>query len=115
MSTIEAAAALREGASKREWRILGQTALAFATCISYATSSHAFDLTGLWASDRVQCDKVFAMKGNRASIRKESDMYGSGFIIEGTRPNTRIGEMHRDAGSVSSRSLQLAWPARHEL
>jgi hypothetical protein len=42
-------------------------------------------------------------------------MYGSGFIIEGTRPNTRIGEIRRDAGSVSSRSLQSAWPASQEL
>lgn len=46
-------------------------------------SAHATDLTGSWTTDLDACDKVFARDGNNVSFRQDSDMYGSGFIIEG--------------------------------
>lgn len=43
----------------------------------------AFDLSGAWASDRDLCDHVFSRKGNAVSFTELSDLYGSGFIVNG--------------------------------
>jgi hypothetical protein len=43
----------------------------------------AFDLAGAWASDRALCDHVFIKKGNAVSFAEMSDLYGSGFIVQG--------------------------------
>jgi hypothetical protein len=70
-------------------RILGQT-LAFVACLACATAAQAFDLTGLWASDTEACPKIFATKGGKSSFKKDSDLFGSGLIIEGKRIRGRM-------------------------
>jgi len=50
-----------------------------------ATGAAAFDLNGAWASDTAVCDKIFVKKKNRISMSRDSDMYGSGFIVEGDK------------------------------
>jgi hypothetical protein len=49
-----------------------------------SSSSHAFDLAGTWATDANICPKIFQRKGKNVSFRPESEVYGSGFIVEGT-------------------------------
>ncbi len=53
--------------------------------------AQATDLTGVWASDAGVCDKVFVTKGSKTSFRPDSDLHGSGFIIEGHRIRGRAG------------------------
>jgi hypothetical protein len=60
-------------------------AAAAVGCVLCGTPSHAMDLTGAWASDASVCNKIFAKDGNRIGFKQESDIYGSGFIIEGKR------------------------------
>ena len=55
----------------------------FATATSQ--SAHAFELTGAWASQADLCKMVFANKGSEIVFTELSDLYGSGFIIDGTR------------------------------
>lgn len=43
----------------------------------------AFDLSGAWTSDRELCDRVFNKKGSAVSFAELSDLYGSGFIVNG--------------------------------
>jgi len=43
----------------------------------------AFDLSGAWTSDRELCDHVFSKKGTDVSFAELSDLYGSGFIVNG--------------------------------
>ena len=43
----------------------------------------AFDLSGAWTSDRELCDRVFNRKGSAVSFAELSDLYGSGFIVNG--------------------------------
>lgn len=54
-------------------------------CTSIALSGHAsaFDLNGAWAGDADNCTKVFTRKGSQMAFSDNSDVYGSGFIIEG--------------------------------
>jgi hypothetical protein len=42
-------------------------------------------INGLWATDARNCDKIFVKTGQGFSFAKESDLYGTGFIIEGRR------------------------------
>lgn len=45
----------------------------------------AFELTGAWATHADLCKLVFAKKGNQVAFAELSDLYGSGFIIDGNR------------------------------
>jgi hypothetical protein len=42
-------------------------------------------INGLWATDARNCDKIFSKTAHGFSFSKDSDLYGSGFIIEGRR------------------------------
>jgi hypothetical protein len=50
-----------------------------------AAPAGAIDLIGAWATDAAQCTKVFEKKGNQITFSELSDLYGSGFVIEGDR------------------------------
>ena len=45
----------------------------------------AVELTGAWANQADLCKLVFTKKGNGVVFAELSDLYGSGFIIEGNR------------------------------
>ena len=47
--------------------------------------AHAIELTGVWATQADLCKLVFTKKGNGVVFAELSDLYGSGFIIEGNR------------------------------
>ena len=64
---------------------LAHTIGAGAASILLHSAAFAIDLTGAWATDAEACGKVFAMKGNTTSFRQDSDMFGSGFIVDGSR------------------------------
>ncbi len=64
-------------------RAMAATLLGVA-CLSPATA-HAFDLSGAWASQADLCGQVFAKKGNELVFTDLSELYGSGFIVEGDR------------------------------
>ena len=55
----------------------------FATAIMQPV--HAFELTGAWASQADLCKLVFTKKGNEVVFTELSDLYGSGFVIDGNR------------------------------
>jgi hypothetical protein len=48
-----------------------------------AENASAFDLTGAWAGDADNCAKVFTRKGGQITFTDNSDVYGSGFIVDG--------------------------------
>jgi hypothetical protein len=52
----------------------------------------AFDLTGAWASDRELCGKVFEKNGGVVEFAELSDLYGSGFIVNGNAIRARAGK-----------------------
>jgi hypothetical protein len=49
------------------------------------TAVHAADVSGVWASDARNCDKIFVKKGNGVFLSDDADIYGSGFVIEGRK------------------------------
>lgn len=57
-------------------------AASIALGLFFDRHAHAIDLTGRWASEVEACDKLFINKGGTMSFRQNSDLYGSGFIIQ---------------------------------
>src|SRR5579871_6193462 len=45
----------------------------------------AFDLNGAWATNPEQCNKVFVRKADGVALSYHSDLYGSGFVIDGKK------------------------------
>jgi hypothetical protein len=56
----------------------------------FAAQAQAIDLNGRWSSDPALCDKVFIKKGKQVAFSPLSDLYGSGFIIDGNRIRGKI-------------------------
>lgn len=46
---------------------------------------HAFDLTGAWSTNPELCSHIFTRKGSEVNFSELSDLYGSGFVIDGSR------------------------------
>jgi hypothetical protein len=47
--------------------------------------ARADEIEGAWASDEDQCGKVFESRNGRTVLAQDSDMYGGGFVIDGSR------------------------------
>ena len=72
-------------------RAVRSTALLVLTsALLMSTAAHADDLTGLWATDGSKCDQIFTKAGASYAFAKESDLHGSGFIIDGRRIVTQM-------------------------
>src|SRR5712671_6090133 len=60
--------------------------LAILLCVNILPARvQAFELTGAWASQADLCKLVFTKKGNQIAFAEFSDLFGSGFIIDGIR------------------------------
>ena len=61
-----------------------------AGVLSFVAPARAIDLNGFWASDPALCDKIFIKKGKKVVFSELSDLYGSGFIIDGNNIRGKI-------------------------
>jgi hypothetical protein len=64
-----------------------------ATCavgLLFSVTVHAAEIDGMWVNSLDNCTKVFQKENNRASFAKNSDLYGSGFIINGSEIRGKI-------------------------
>jgi hypothetical protein len=52
--------------------------------------ARAVELNGAWASDPSLCGKIFVKNGSQVGFGPLSDLYGSGFVIEGNRIRGKI-------------------------
>jgi hypothetical protein len=65
--------------------ILGATLTVLAPTLVFSGAAYAFDLDGTWATNPDQCAKVFERKAGGVALRESSDLYGSGFVIDGKK------------------------------
>jgi hypothetical protein len=87
--------------------IPGRTVLALAAVVSFVAGAQAFELSGLWASDTPACDRIFATKGKATSFRKDSDVFGSGFIIDGKTIRGRMARCTIKSTKESGQNIHL--------
>jgi hypothetical protein len=71
-------------------KLLVYAATGCVAAVHFAGAAGAIDLSGAWATDASACGKVFATKGSKISFRRDSDMFGSGFIMDGSRIRGRM-------------------------
>jgi len=53
--------------------------------------ARAIELTGAWASHEDLCNQVFTKKDNRVEYAEFSELFGSGFIVDGDRIRGKAG------------------------
>jgi hypothetical protein len=55
----------------------------FVVSLLLPRDARAFDLSGAWASQADMCNLVFTKKNGKVVFTELSDLYGSGFVIDG--------------------------------
>jgi hypothetical protein len=68
----------------------------------------AFELSGAWASQADLCNKVFAKKGNQVVFAEFSDLFGSGFIADGSRLRGKTVKCTIKSSKQEGDSLELS-------
>jgi len=56
-----------------------------AAVLASSAPANAFETSGAWSTDAELCNRVFLRKGNQVELVELSDLFGSGFIIDGNR------------------------------
>ena len=69
---------------------------------------HAIELTGAWATQADLCNLVFTKKGNQVVFAELSDLYGSGFIIEGDRIRGKAAQCTITSRKQDGDNIELA-------
>lgn len=60
-----------------------KSAAVLGSILALSAQASAFELNGAWAGDADNCTKVFRRNGSQVVFSDNSDVYGSGFIVEG--------------------------------
>jgi len=89
-------------------RLLAITVTLLGWGILLPVPVHAVELTGAWATQADLCNLVFAKKGNQVVFAELSDLYGSGFIIEGDRIRGKAAQCTITSRKQDGDSLELA-------
>ena len=66
-------------------RLLVLGGVLLGAAVMLPARANAIELSGAWATEADLCSRVFTKKGNGFVFAELSDLYGSGFIIEGNR------------------------------
>jgi hypothetical protein len=74
---------------------------------SCAFPVYAIDLNGAWATDSSVCAKVFVKEMDTVGFRKDSDIYGGGFIVEGNYIRGQGGKCEIKARNESGGTIHL--------
>ena len=71
-------------------------------------AAQAFELTGAWASQTDLCTLVFTKKGNQVVFTELSDLFGSGFIVDGNQIRGRSTKCTIKSKKQDADSLELS-------
>ncbi len=83
-------------------------AILFGLSVLHPAKVQAFELTGAWASQTDLCTLVFTKKGNQVVFTELSDLFGSGFIVDGDRIRGRSTKCTIKSKKQVGNSLELS-------
>ncbi len=83
-------------------------AILFGLNLLQPAKVEAFELTGAWASQTDLCTLVFTKKGNQVVFTQLSDLFGSGFIVDGSRISGRATRCTIKSKKQEGDSLELS-------
>jgi len=75
--------------------------------MSYAAYAGGFDFDGEWATDAAVCSKIFVRNNNGVSISRDSDLYGSGFIVDGDKIRGKMAACTIKARKEDEKTLNM--------
>ena len=82
--------------------------LLFGLGVMLPVQADAIELTGVWATQTDLCKLVFTKKGNGVVFAELSDLYGSGFLIEGNRIRGKAARCTITSKKQDGDNLELA-------
>jgi hypothetical protein len=88
-------------------RLLKTLPLLIATALC-CSPSRAFDLNGIWATDPELRSKMFEKRGSQVTFTQLSDLYGSGFVVDGTRIKGKMAQCTIQSQKQDGETLQVA-------
>ena len=71
-------------------------------------NGRAFELSGAWASQPELCGQIFTRKGNEVLFAEMSDLYGSGFVIDGKRIRGKAAQCTITSTKQDGSDIELA-------
>ncbi len=80
----------------------------FGAILLLPAQAKAFDVSGAWATDADLCSRVFTKKGNGVVFAELSDLFGSGFIIEGNQIRGKSGRCTITSRKEDGNNIELA-------
>ena len=89
-------------------RLLAVAAILFGLLVMQPVEVQAMELTGAWASQSDLCKLVFTKKDNQVVFAELSDLYGSGFIVDGNRIRGRSVKCTIKSKKQDGDSLELS-------
>jgi hypothetical protein len=90
-------------------RTAGVAVFAFGVAVLASPPlANAFELSGVWSTDAEVCDKVFVKKGNQVEFAEMSDLYGSGFVIDGKQIRGKAARCTIESTKQDGDSLKLS-------
>ena len=78
------------------------------TLLLLPVQARAFDLSGAWATDAGLCNRVFTKKDKEVVFTELSDLFGSGFIVEGNRIRGKSGRCTITSRKQDGDGIELA-------
>ena len=89
-------------------RRLATIAILLGLNVLQPANARAFELTGAWASQTDLCTLVFTKKGNQVVFTQLSDLFGSGFIVDGSRIRGRATQCTIKSKKQEGDNLELS-------
>jgi hypothetical protein len=91
----------------RAFRLVGAAIMLGSTVFSMA-EARAIELSGAWATHADLCSQVFTKKDNRVVYAEFSELFGSGFIIDGDRIRGRAATCSIKSRKQEGDNLELS-------
>ena len=91
----------------RAFRLVGAAIMLGSTIFSMA-EARAIELSGAWATHADLCSQVFTKKDNRVVYAEFSELFGSGFIIDGDRIRGKAATCSIKSRKQEGDSLELS-------
>jgi hypothetical protein len=82
--------------------------LLFVVAVPFAGPAWAFDLNGAWATAPSLCGKVFKKQGKRIALTPLSDLYGGGFIFDGSRVRGKMIRCNIESKKEDASTIHLS-------
>ena len=90
------------------FRPAGVAGLLLACVLLAPQAAGAFELSGAWANQPDLCNQVFVKKGDQVIFTELSDLYGSGFVVNGKRIVGKAANCTIESTRQSGDSLEVS-------